>query len=72
MFPFGYLIANSKYPHKVDINVGILETIPANKIIDIPFPTPFWFICSPNHIISAVPAVNVNIITIAENTPSKP
>ena len=33
------------------------------RIIDIPFPTPFSVICSPNHIKKAEPAVNDTMMT---------
>ena len=47
--------------------VGILATIPANKIMEMPLPIPLLLICSPSHINKAAPAVKVNTITIAEN-----
>ena len=49
--------------------VGILDTIPAKIIIEIPLPKPFSVISSPSHTINAVPAVNVNTITKNDNTP---
>ena len=44
--------------------VGILATIPAKIIIDIPFPIPLSVISSPSHIRNAVPAVNDTVIVI--------
>ena len=43
--------------YKVNKSSGILERILINKIIDIPFPTPFSVILSPNHIKNVAPAV---------------
>ena len=48
--------------------VGKRETIPANRIMEIPFPMPYSVICSPSHITSAEPEVNVSTITIAAHT----
>ena len=48
--------------------LGILATIPAKMIREIPFPTPFSLICSPSHIRKAVPAVSTRITSITENT----
>ena len=52
-------------PAEVNINLyndttplGNPAIIPIKIIIEIPFPTPFAVICSPNHISSAVPATN--------------
>ena len=39
---------------------------------EIPFPIPFWLICSPSHIISAVPAVKVKIMTNPAKTCCQP
>ena len=43
---------------------GMLETMDANIISEIPFPMPCIFISSPSHIISVVPAVSVMTISI--------
>ena len=61
-----------KYALSFAIRLGILATIPANISIDTPLPTPFTFICSPSHIIRAVPAVKDSTITTATNNPSVP
>ena len=39
--------------------LGISATIPEKIISDIPFPIPFWVICSPSHIKNTVPATMV-------------
>jgi len=44
------------------IAFGILATIPAKMIRDIPFPMPFSVICSPSHIIKEVPPVRVIMV----------
>ena len=44
---------------------GKREIIPAKRIMEMPFPMPYSVICSPSHIISAEPEVNVSTITIA-------
>ena len=46
--------------------------MPANRIIEMPLPTPFWLICSPIHMMSAVPAVNARMMITAEKTAEKP
>ena len=57
---------------------GMPAKIPAKMIKDVPFPIPYSVICSPNHIINAVPAVNDNTIikyvkkSCAYNTPLFP
>ena len=42
---------------------GIRETIPANRIMEIPLPMPNSLICSPIHIRKDAPAVKVRTIT---------
>jgi hypothetical protein len=44
------------------IAAGIRATIPAKMIREIPFPMPRSVICSPSHIIKAVPAVRVKTV----------
>ncbi len=41
---------------------GMRATIPANIMRDIPLPIPRSVICSPNHMIKAVPAVKVRTV----------
>ena len=41
---------------------GRRTTMPAKMISEIPLPMPFSEICSPSHMISAVPAVSVIIV----------
>ena len=53
----------------VRMSDGPRETIPANRMIEMPLPIPFWVMCSPIHMISAVPAVKVIIIVTAARTP---
>ena len=48
---------------------GPREMMPAKRMIEIPLPIPFWVMCSPIHIISAVPAVNAMMMTMAAHTP---
>ena len=62
-------LKNCHTPPKV---TGSLATIPANRIMDMPLPIPFSFICSPIHMIRAVPAVKVSTMTMPTNTPAKP
>ena len=47
--------------------LGIRATIPAKMMREIPFPIPRSVICSPSHMIKAVPAVNV--ITVINLNP---
>ena len=42
--------------------VGMRATMPAKMIREIPFPIPFSVICSPSHMIKAVPAVRVKTV----------
>ena len=53
--------------YKETKSLGIRERMLINKIIEIPFPTPFSVILSPHHIRNAEPAVNVRT-TIAAFT----
>ena len=48
---------------------GILDIIPTKIIIEIPFPTPLFVICSPSHISSEVPATNPVITIVAVKKP---
>ena len=54
--------------HRLLIPLGILATMPAKIISEIPFPIPLSLICSPSHMRKAVPAVSTSIITMTENT----
>ena len=54
----------------VDSRDGPREMMPANRMIEMPLPMPFWVMCSPSHMISAVPAVKVRMIAAAASTPS--
>ena len=60
------------YCHTVPKVTGSRATIPANRMMEMPLPTPFSLICSPIHMIRAVPAVKVSTMTTATNTPAKP
>ncbi len=51
---------------------GSLATIPANRIMEMPLPMPLSFICSPIHMIRAVPAVKVSTMTMPTKAPAKP
>ena len=51
------------------IAAGILATIPAKMISEIPLPTPRSVICSPSHIIKAVPAVRVMTVINRKSHP---
>ena len=42
---------------------GRRTTMPAKMMSEIPLPMPFSEICSPIHMISAVPAVRVSIVS---------
>ncbi len=42
--------------------VGILLTMLAKMISEMPLPTPCSVACSPNHMMSAVPVVSVTIV----------
>ncbi len=44
---------------------GPRETMEANRIREMPLPTPLELICSPSHIMKLEPAVKVRIITMA-------
>ncbi|OPY60139.1 MAG: hypothetical protein A4E62_03218 [Syntrophorhabdus sp. PtaU1.Bin002] len=44
------------------IAFGILATMPAKMISEIPLPIPFSVICSPSHMINDVPPVRVIIV----------
>ncbi len=48
---------------------GILAIIPANMINEIPFPIPLSVICSPSHIMKAVPAVSVKTVISRKDQP---
>ena len=48
---------------------GMRATMPANIIREIPFPIPRSVICSPSHIINAVPAVSVITVMILNSHP---
>ena len=54
---------------RVRMSDGPRDTMPANRMIEMPLPIPFWVMCSPIHIISAVPAVKVIMIVTAARTP---
>ena len=54
------VLANSMVEPKTD---GMRAAIPAKIMMLVPFPSPRSVICSPSHIIKAVPAVNVIIVT---------
>ena len=49
--------------------LGNRATIPAKIMSDIPFPIPLSVICSPNHMIKAVPDVRVIIVTSLKGHP---
>src|SRR3989338_7648304 len=48
---------------------GNRATIPANMIKEIPLPMPRSVICSPNHMIKAVPEVRVTIVIKRKRQP---
>ncbi len=52
-------------PIKFPIVSGTLATIPANRIMEIPFPIPFSLIRSPSQIITDAPATKHAIMVIA-------
>jgi len=49
--------------------LGILATMPAKMIKEMPFPIPLSVICSPNHMMKAVPAVKVMTVRIRKDHP---
>ena len=49
---------------------GPRATMPANRMMEMPLPTPNSVICSPSHITKAEPAVKAAMITMAGHTPS--
>ena len=49
--------------------LGMRATIPANMIKEMPFPTPRSVICSPIHIINAVPELRVIMVMILKPHP---
>ena len=65
-------IPSCMYCHTVPKVTGSRATIPANRMMEMPLPTPLSLICSPIHMIRAVPAVKVSTMTKATNTPAKP
>ena len=48
---------------------GKRDTMPANRMMEMPLPTPNSVICSPSHIRKAEPAVKDRTITRATQTP---
>ena len=59
-------LASSIVPPIAD---GKPATIPANIMIDIPFPTPLSVICSPNQIKNIVPVTRVTTPVMKNPTP---
>ena len=49
--------------------LGKRATIPANMMRDIPFPIPLSVICSPSHMIKAVPDVRVIMVRSLKDQP---
>ena len=54
----------------VVIMLGIRDTIPVKRMIEMPLPTPNSVICSPNHMRNTAPAVKETTITMAAQIPS--
>ena len=50
--------------------VGTREIMPANRIMEMPLPTPNSLHCSPSHIRKLEPATQETIITRATQMPS--
>ena len=48
---------------------GRRTTMPAKMISEMPLPMPFSEICSPSHMISAVPAVSVIMVSSRKPQP---
>ena len=49
--------------------VGIRATIPAKMMREIPLPMPLSVICSPSHMMKAVPAVRVIMVIMRNDHP---
>ena len=52
--------------------VGTRERMPANRMMEIPLPTPNSVTCSPIHITKEEPAMKLTMITRAGQMPSAP
>ena len=48
---------------------GSRTTIPAKMISEMPLPMPFSEICSPSHMMSAVPVVSVSMVRSRKGQP---
>ena len=55
-----------------EIMVGTRDRMPANRMMEIPLPTPNSVTCSPIHITKEEPAIMVTMMTRAGQTPSAP
>ena len=62
------IVPASTLVNRLLMPLGILATIPAKMIREMPLPTPLSLICSPSHIRKAVPAVSTSTIRMIENT----
>ena len=52
--------------------LGTRERMPANRMMEMPLPTPNSVTCSPIHITKEEPAIRVTMITRAGQMPSAP
>ena len=51
---------------------GPRDTMPANRMMEMPLPMPNSVICSPSHMTKAEPAVKVKTMTMAAQMPFTP
>ncbi len=53
----------------VQMELGKRATMLANRMMEMPLPIPNSVICSPIHMMSALPAMKVMMMTMAGHTP---
>ena len=56
----------------VDTTLGTRDRMPANRMMEMPLPTPNSLTCSPIHITKEEPAMKETMMTRAGQTPSAP